>query len=274
MANLLDTIRQNRNNLMAQPGVEDQALRTAQLLRAKSGKAVAAPGVAMSNLGEQQAAVQAGQEAQQVNQGAEIAAQGQQVQQQALQQGQQQAEAEFNQQRQANNLQNTIKTESLLRDLERDKGRIDVQRDAARLDQVAQGLRLQNRQYTDQLQMEGARARLDDSMQFSQAMQKSVLGANQDLIQERLGMQSILDDNDRAFSKKMAQMDVDTAWSMFKNDMKAQKEQAMWSGIAGLGGAAVGGASAYQNSPSSSSGGSAGSSAEGPAAGSSVEAMA
>lgn len=248
MANLLDTIRGNTGALGSQQqGVTDQSASLQQLLRAKSGKAVGGPDVSSSNLGEQQAVAQTNQQIQgQIAPQAQIQQAG--LQQQAAGQQQQQniATGQIAQQRKFDTMQNRLQTNEILSDLERNRGQIDLAKDQARMEQLGFQLRLQDTKYLDNLQREGARQRLDNDMQFKQELATSVLGDNKQLLEKELGNKSLLDVNARDFNKSMANMDVGTAYDMFKNEMSTARDRQMWSSTGALGSAAVAGYGTYQ----------------------------
>lgn len=241
-SNLLDTIRQNSQSLQTQPVAEDQTQRIQQLLRAKSGKAVAGGPAATSNLGEQQANVQSAQQLGQVAQQANVAQQGQQVQEATQNQKVEEATQEVGQARQLNTLQNKVKTDQILGDLERSKGEIDVNRQNAALEQVGTNLRLQNSQYIDQLKNEGTRARLQDAASFNDSLAKSIFQDQASVLQEQLGNKSILDATDREYNRLLSKMDVETAYEVFKQDQKTKIEKARWEGfgsVIGMGAGAL-----------------------------------
>lgn len=245
MANLLDTIRSNNPAMQNQQGVTDETGKLQTLLRAKSGKdtGLASAPVAASNLGEQAATAQTNNQLQ--NQVAPAAAiQTAQLGQQAAgqQQQTQQATQQVNQARKFDTLETKMKTNQVLSDLERNKGQVDFQAERANLEQIGQNLRLTNQQYINDLQREGNSRRLDDSNEFSQAMSETMLGANKGLLEKQLGNQGILGANDRQFRTAMANMDINTAYDMFKNDMAAQKQRALYAGAGALVTAGIGAA--------------------------------
>lgn len=260
MANLLDAIRNNSSALATQQqGQTDTTQSLAGLLRAKSGKVVAAPGVGMSNLGEQSAVSQSNQQMQN-----EVAPQAE-LQNQALSTqatGQQQAadiqKTDIAQSRQASTLQNKLQTTALLNQFQQDKGKLDLEKNTAQVQQFAQGLRLQNSQYIDKLQMEGDRARLDDANSFNEELQSTIFGDNEDVLKQQLGDRSILDADENTYRKALGQMNVDQAWTVFNNEKKAQKQRAPYEAIGAIGQAGVGAYGASQGggggSPAASSG--------------------
>lgn len=246
MANLLDTIRAN-NPALQQQGQTDQTQSLQTLMRAKSGKAVSGPEVASSNLQEQQAVQQTNNQMQnQIAPAAQIQNEGQREQQTAQTQQTQQKQSEIAQGRRFDDLQTKIKTDQILADLERGKGKIATDQSNAQLEQVGQNLRLQNAQYIDNLQREGNMSRLGDDASFKQELARSVLGNNQALLEKQLGNKSILDTNSREFKEAMAKMDVNTAWDMFGNSLAAEKQRAAYSGAGSLATAGIGAYGAYQ----------------------------
>lgn len=240
MANLLETIRQNSNLLQKPAGVTGETQKLSSLLRAKQGKAGTDPEVAQSNI-QEQAAV-ANTNAQLRNQVApQLALQNAQVSQ-AVRGTEQQAniqQQEIAQSRRANELENRIKTDELLQNAEQARGNLDLERDRATAEQISHNLRLQNKQYTDNLQREGARARLDDSLRFKEELTRSALADNEALARDSKIQQAMLNDSDRQFDKRLAQMGVDESWAIVRSDMRAAKEEAKWGAIGALGGAGI-----------------------------------
>lgn len=244
MANLLDTIRTNSQSLPEQ-GVTDESNKLQTLLRAKSGKAVTGAAPAVSNLGEQQADVQANEQIQnQVMPQAVMQNTQQAIQSEGIQQQEDQQKASIAQARGLDTVQNRIRTQQVLDDLGRNKESLDLQKDNASLEQVASSLRLQDKQYLDNLQREGNTRRLNNSLEFNEALTQSIFDDNQDLLEKNLAGQSILNANQRDFSKALAQMGANDAYSMFKTGQQTAQEQQMWQSIGALGTAGVG---AYGN---------------------------
>jgi hypothetical protein len=248
MANLLDTIRQNTQQLPEQ-GMTDESGKLQTLLRAKSGKAVGGSPVATSSLGEQQAVVQTNQQIkQQVAPAAAIQVAGQQQQAQGIQQQEQLQRAETAQSRRLDSVQTRMRTDQMLKDLERNKGQVDIARQGAQLEQVATNLRLQNKQYVDQLNREGSLARLNDEAEFRKAALQATMGNKQQIINKTIDDNIILSGNDREFKRKVAQIDIGSAYAMFNADMAAGKQQAMWQGIGAVAKAGLGAYDTYTES--------------------------
>lgn len=251
-SNLLDTIRQNTLTQVS-PGVGDDTQNLSRLLRAKSGKSVSGGDIAASNLGEQQAVSQTqGTLSGQIAPAA--AAQTAAIDTQA--QGQQQQldtqKANVAQSNRFNTIQKQLQTSQILSDFERSKGQLDLDKNRAAANQVTQNLRLSNSQYIDQLQREGARARLDNDIEFRKQLAETTFGNNIDLLQQRLGNKSILSANSREFSKLLSNIDAETASSLFASEMAGAKTNALYGGVGALSTAGVGAYGTYKSNQNKS----------------------
>lgn len=225
MANLLEAL---------QPQMQDTTSGLATLLRAKSGKAVGGPATALSTQQEQAALAQTAQQMQPVEAAAQTQAMAQEQQAREVEQRAGQQQAEIAQTRAANKMQTQLRTDQLLQELEQGRGRIDLAKYQSNLEQVAFNLRLDNKEYVDNLQREGERARLNDRLQFEKQLALSTLAGNKELLERQLGNKSVLSASDREFSKRMAEMGVQNAWQIINNDIKATREAGQWSAIGGL----------------------------------------
>jgi hypothetical protein len=251
MANLLETIRNNRGS--EQPQMNDESQRLAGLLRAKSGRAVSSPEVGASAVQEQAAVDNTRTQLQGVGAADNFIQQGLAQQSRNIQQNETQALSEVSQSRRFDDLQTRIKTDQMLSELERNKGKQDLDQEKAQMEQIGFQLRLQNTQYVDNLQREGNRARLDDGINFNQELKREVFGENEKLLNEGYANKNILDGNDRDFARAMAKMQLKTAWDMFDNEMKAMKKAQRWNALTGgvsaiAGGMGGGGASSAPSS--------------------------
>lgn len=258
MANLLDTIRQNNQQLTKPQGVSDQTAQLSTLLRAKSGKQVGTPSIASSSLGEQQAVAETNQSLQGVRNQASIQQAGLEQQQAAEQQQTQLQKADIRQQNKFDTIQNKLKTDSLLSELERNKGKLDTARYQSSMEQLGANLRLQNTQYIDNLEREGARARLDDDVKFKEEMARATFGDQQDLLQKALGNKSVLDANEREFQKSMAQMGLDDSYAMFRAQQRNEAQRALYSGIGAITTAGIGAYGTFKDRAPTDEGGTTG----------------
>lgn len=245
MANLLDTIRNNTAAISNQKqGLTDQTGKLSALLRAKSGRDVSGGDVGSSNLGEAQAVTDTNNQMQNtVAPAAALQSQGEQIQGQAQEDTVNQQKADIAQSRRLDTIQSRLKTGQLLQDLEQNSGKLDQQRKDVMVNQAAQNLRLQNNQYTSTLQREGQAHRLDNQVNFDQALAKAVFGDNEELLKHNLNNKSILDANDREFNKAMTMITLNNAYDIYRKDLKSKRNADIIQGITGGATAIIGGKS-------------------------------
>jgi len=242
MPTLFDTLQQNLGQQAATPAV-GQGKRLQDLLKAQQGKAAGpTTGPAASALGEQAAAVQtqaAGRE--QVIQG-QLAAQGLQQQQLEQQRQSQQQMAEVESKRQSL-LQNAqLQTSQILNEAKREGKQLSFDKDAIKIEQLGFNLRLQDDQYMQALQIQAGKQRLNNSVDFNVAMQKSILQDNYDILKSNLNVETILAGNAQAAEKELARMTLDQALELGKDQIKAENKKAMYKSIGGM---VTGGAMAF-----------------------------
>lgn len=227
MATLLDALKKNLGQVGAPEPVADETGTVQQLLSARKGIVGPASALGPRGLSVAEAGARAGaqQELAQTSQAGQLQATqlGQAAQEQQQQQQSQAANIEF--QRQQNKLQSRIQTEAILRNLEQGRTALAEDKRQAGMEQVAANLRLQTDSYINQLQLEGARSRLQDDLSFDRAMKQQIASDNISLLQLKLNNQSLLDSNDRDFKKQLAQIDMDTAVQMAKQDAAFAAQQ-------------------------------------------------
>lgn len=250
---LIDTIQKNLATTGSEPvAATDQTSRARQLLAAKSGKQIGAAQLApQSAVAEAVAGDQTRQQLEALKPAGQLA---------AAQVGQQQAElaaaetgarADLDLRRQQLAQQNNIRKQQLLADAAREGRKLDFDRDAAKLEQIAHTMRLADKKYTDKLEMEGQRQRLDNELAFKEALQKSIFGSNTDLLTQGLGNKSVLEASDREFAERMGQMDIETALKFADNEMRDAKQAATIGAVGSLATAGIGAYGQYANSPKS-----------------------
>jgi hypothetical protein len=245
MASLLEKIQRSMDQSVtsAEAGMPapGQSQKIAKMMAARSGKAVGAP-VPMSNLGEQSANEETQQQLTQLRQNVETAKAGavQQVEQQQAQTDI--ANSGIDQQQQIRQQQLATQTQQLLQQSAQDSSSLDTDKKAAQLEQLASNLALKDRRYTDTLQREGKRRRLDNSLQFKRELTRSIFGDNEMLLRKHLGNKDVLEANDREFKRALGRMDMNAALELARNAAKAQKTQQMYSGAGQI---AKGGIAAY-----------------------------
>lgn len=253
MANLLETIQQNSAAMQQPQGVTDQTQAVGTLLRAKTGKATAGDAVGPSNLAEQQAVTQNNQQMQNtIAPQAAIQQTGLQAQQAGQQQQFTQAKAETAQANKFDNIQTKLKTDSIFQNLEQSKGKIDQQTYNANLEQLGTNLRLQNQQYIDQLQLQGQKARLDDSLSFKEEMTRTTFDDNTSVLQKTLGDKSILDANDNEFHQAIANMGIDDAYQTLRAQMLSSDNTTLYQAEGNAATSAIGAYGKYSDSQAQS----------------------
>lgn len=257
MANLLDTIRQNSQAIAGQPAANtDQTQQVGNLLRAKSGTAATGGDFAGSNLGEQQAVSQTQNTLQNVIQPQNQVTQAGLAQQSAAQTQQANIQkGQIAQANRANTIQTQLQTNSILQQYEQGKGQLNLDENTAAANQVATNLRLQNQKYVDQLNNAAAKDRIDSGNNFKIALEQSILGDNTQLLQTKLGNQSILDANNTDFQRAMADMDAGFAEQLLSNQLAGARQAAIYGGAGAVvtGGIAGAGAASRSNPSTTSS---------------------
>lgn len=227
MANLFDTIKENRSLLtQQQPEAEDQTLKVQKLLRAKTGREVGPAETATSNIAEQVARGTTASQIQGLGAQMQVQQAGEDVEQARLAQQERLQRQETDQARKFQTMQTKMETNKILNDLGRERGTISLEKDKARLEQAAFLISFQNKKYTDQLQDIGRRNRLDDQMAFNEAMQRQAMGAELDLLKDKLGKQDILAASDREFQEMLAGMSIDEAMKIADMEMEYDKQVA------------------------------------------------
>jgi len=249
MATLLDTLKQTMGQTGQPEQVADETGTVKSLLAAKKG--IVGPATALGPKGlsvaevaarapAQQALAQTAQAAQQQSTAISQAAAGQaeEERQRALQ---------IETQRQQNQLQNRIQTESILRNLEQNKAALTEDQRRAGMEKVAGQLRLQNAAYVDNLQREGERARLRDALAFDEQLKRDVADDNIALLKLKLGNQSALDADQRTFQKELAKIDINEALAMARENSRFAQTQATIGGLGSVTTTAISAYGAYKN---------------------------
>jgi len=244
MPTLLDTLKKNLGQVNQPEAVADETGTVQQLLSARKGIVGPATALGPKGLAVGEAAARAQTQQQMADVGQQAALQSTALGQEAAGQAeeQRQREAGIAAQRQQNALQSRVQTENILRTLEQSRGALAEDKRRAGLEQVAANLRLQNASYIDNLQREGARARLTDANAFDLQLKQQIANDNAALLKLQLGNKSALDASDREFQKMVAQIDIDTAIRMQRENADFAAQQG---GIQALGQAATTGIGVY-----------------------------
>jgi len=122
------------------------------------------------------------------------------------------------------------KSLSILQDFEQGKARLDSARDKSRMEQALFGLRFSNKQYLDQLEVEGKRRRLDNAVQFKQALTETLFKEELEMLKNDIEFKRKLAADEREFEKLLGSMDLETALRLAAGEAEALQIEQMISG--------------------------------------------
>lgn len=244
---LFDTIRgqlQSPGSNSQPAPIADQTKQTQNLLRAKLGKASSTGGGAprLSNIGERVANQQTQLGMQQLGQQGQQQAQQQQQQQLGQQAQEQQQLAQIADKQKTMNQQFSQETENTLQEFSRGKLKLSDQKDASKMEQLGFNLRLQDQNYIDALQNDGAMKRLNNANDFKIEQAQSMFDNNETLVKMGLDSRAAANADDRVFDQALAQMDINKAITMFNDEQKAAKKAAPYTMLNSLVSAGAGAA--------------------------------
>lgn len=217
-----------QQSALANLGGTTQALRRVQ--QAATGKAREA-GPIQEDVIPEQVALQEAEQMQRVQAAQEQLAvtglqQKEQAQQQELKFGLQDME-----ERETNAIQEMLnKTSAILQDFEQGKARLDNARDKARMEQALFGMRLANKKYTDQLEIEGRKRRLDNAVQFKEALTEAIFKEEMNLLKDDLSFRRKMAADEREFEKMLADIDIDFAIKLALQEAEAEQIAQMATG--------------------------------------------
>jgi hypothetical protein len=233
MASILDTLRKNLSQVGAAPVPAGEETGQVQaLVSAKSGQVGARPAPRGRSIVEA-AAKQQTQE--------QLSNLGQQADTQAIattqafaeqEQRQRAAEGELTGKKEAGRLEARLKTENLLQDLEMNKGRMNAREQQAKTELLTATMRLGNKDYTDRLRLEGARNRLDDRLQFEQALAESIMNENLDIFRKDIVDRQARDASDREYQKQLARMNAQDVLAQYRAAARQGATQAQIGAVA------------------------------------------
>lgn len=233
MATLLERIKQGLGQATT-PTAPEAGTQTGQLealLSAKAGVSGPRKGLKGQSLTEAAAQQQTQQQLAGISQQATLGQTA--VEQAAQEQAQRQAQQErqIEQQRQEGTLRTKIQTENILQDLEQNRAKLSEDKRQARIEQAGLLLRTQQKDYTDQLRLNGEKSRLQDAIKFNEELAKTIIAENQSLLETGLKNKAALDANDREFQTMLAKMGVTDILNAYKQQSKQAQTQAVISGI-------------------------------------------
>lgn len=137
----------------------------------------------------------------------------------------------------------------IIGDLERGTKQLNTEKAQVELEQVGFNLRQANDRYVFNLQLEGARNRLDHQIAFDEALQASIFGANYDIALHNSAAAIDMNAEQNEFLLKLGKMDINTAIALANSDLRAAQTASVAKGIGGLieaGGKAY---ATYSNAP-------------------------
>ena len=209
----------------------------------------------LSAVGEKLASMNTIMQAQSLQRQAGIQQTGLEQQEAAQQQDQVNQLAQVSQQRVAMNEDFTNKVAGILQDTNNQLANITQADDKSRAEQTGFMLRLSNTKYTDQLQNEATKSRLDNQVVFNEAMQKSIFTDETNLFSSSLEFRSMLSADQRSATAQMANINLDFAIQMSQTEAKGANITSMWSGVGTAIGAGASGAAAYATKSQQGAGG-------------------
>lgn len=110
---------------------------------------------------------------------------------------------------------------AILQDFEQGRAKLDLGKDKARMEQALFGMRLSNKKYTDRLEIEGRKRRLDNAVQFKEALTETLFKEELDLLKSDIGFKRKLAADEREFEKLLAGIDLDTALRLAMQESEA-----------------------------------------------------
>lgn len=204
---------------LASLGGTTQALRAVQ--QAATGRARQA-GPIQEDIIQEQVALQEAQTGQQVMQ-----EQARQLQAGAeLQRAEQEQQFKFSVQemdeKQVNASQELMnRSLAILQDFEQGRAKLELGKDKARMEQALFGMRLSNKKYTDQLEVEGRKRRLDNAVQFKEALTETLFRDELDLLKSDISFKRKLSGDEREFEKLLQDIDLETALKLVMQESEA-----------------------------------------------------
>lgn len=112
---------------------------------------------------------------------------------------------------------------------------LEFRKDSADLEQAAFAIRLQNDKYTQELQLAGAERRLNQENSFREESIRLLFA--EDLIDKKSAMEfgSLFNASEREFSRRLGQLDLNTALSLAKTEARTAAATQIFTGVLGAG---------------------------------------
>ena len=122
------------------------------------------------------------------------------------------------------------KSLSILQDFQQGRARLDLGKDKARMEQALFGLRLTNKKYIDQLQVEGRKRRLDNAVQFKEALTETLFKEELDLLKSDISFKRALNADEREFQRMLSSISLDMAIKLATQEADAMNIMQMVEG--------------------------------------------
>lgn len=231
MASILDAIRKkNMTKQTAETGPSSQSV--SELIRTRrTGKAQDVRGPEASSTRQQMQTYNTQTQLDRVGaagqQQAENIEAAETQQQQNIQQARETGELKADQV--AENLRQT--EQNILQEFERGQKSLNTAKAQADLEQVGFSLRLQNKQYIDELRRTGTANRMQSELGFREETYRTNFNFLEELFGEKMDLQSIMNADEREFNEMMSSMVAD--WDVQKtlDNAKAQNLQNLFGAV-------------------------------------------
>lgn len=113
------------------------------------------------------------------------------------------------------------RTNSILQEFEQGKARLDNAKDKAKMEQALFGMRLANKKYTDQLEIEGRKRRLDNAVQFKEALMEAMFKEEMSLLKNNLEFKRKMSADEREFEKMLSNISLEMALNAAMQEAEA-----------------------------------------------------
>ena len=225
MASLIEQLRQQNKPALQEPSLVGQLRgqtadleRTAKAQQFGAGAYQRAAGRSAFNPEEEAALLEAGAQEQELSQAGQMQAAkvGQAAEQQEQQfqfQAQDLEERSLNQRMELSN-----QASQILSQFSRETTRMELAETKAALEFSSALTRLSMEDYTERLQLEGRRNRLDDEVSFREAVAEAVFADEREMLISDLNFRSILNADKRAHAEWIASFDLEQAIRIAETD--------------------------------------------------------
>lgn len=136
---------------------------------------------------------------------------------------------------------------SMMQEFKQAGATLDLERDAAKVEQLGFLTRLGSEQYVNQLETEGARARLDDKLAFDLALAHDIFDDEIEVLGQKLNFADMINQDENKWREQLARIDLDTAMAVAAIDAKSANTQAVYTGVGGMVSAGAQGAEKIAN---------------------------